>query len=338
MEKTVTTIEITQPYVLFVGDVTNEVYVKTALGIVQWRPELCIGQYRLTGGAVDLGLKDMSPAEAVQAGARTMIVGVANVGGAFAQSWIAALHEAAANGLDIVAGMHGRLADLPGLADAASAAGARLIDVRIPPENLPVGTGKKRTGRRLLTVGTDCAVGKKYTALAIEREMRSRGMKATFRASGQTGILIAGEGIPIDAVVADFVAGAAEILSPDNEADHWDVIEGQGSIFHPGYAGVSLSLLLGSQPDAIVLCHDASRTVMELWENYPIRDLQVIIDTYLQMGALTNPKIRCCGVSVNTSKLDPAEREQYLQDISARLGVPCVDPLVDGVGAIVDLL
>jgi uncharacterized NAD-dependent epimerase/dehydratase family protein len=234
--------------------------------------------------------------------------------------------------------MHTRLAELPGLAARAGKAGVRLVDVRVPPRNLPVGTGTKRSGRRLLTVGTDCATGKKYTALAIERELKKRGMKATFRATGQTGIMIAGSGIPIDAVVSDFVSGAAEVLSPDNDADHWDVIEGQGAIFHPGYAGVTLGLIHGSQPDAIVLCHDATRTAIDLWEGYPIQDLQTTIDAYLHLGSLTNPRIRCVGVSVNTSRLSTELRAQYLSDLSARLGMHCVDPIMDGVRAIVDAL
>jgi uncharacterized NAD-dependent epimerase/dehydratase family protein len=333
-----TAIEIAQPYLIFVGDVDNEVYTKTGLGIVHWRPELCLGQYRLTRAAVDLGLGDMSPAEAAVAGVRTMIVGVANVGGSFPKGWGAALHEAVGSGLDIVAGMHSRLAGLPGLADAAAANGARLVDVRVPPANLPVGTGKKRPGRRLLTVGTDCAVGKKYTALAIEREMLSRGMKATFRATGQTGIMIAGEGIPIDAVVADFVSGAAEVLSPANDPEHWDVIEGQGSLFHPGYAGVTLGLLHGSQPDAVVLCHEAGRTEVELWEGFSIPNVRIAIEKYLLEGRLTNPDIRCIGACINTSTLPAEGRGEYLRALEADIGLPCVDPLVDGVGAIVDRL
>jgi uncharacterized NAD-dependent epimerase/dehydratase family protein len=333
-----TTLDIAPPYLIFVGDAEDELFAKTGFGIVQWRPELCLAQYRLTTTRVDLGLRDVTPAEAVSEGARSMIVGVANVGGSFPDTWMNALHEAVEAGLDVVAGMHTRLAELPGLAAAAEAAGVRLVDVRVPPRSLPVGTGTKRPGRRLLTVGTDCATGKKYTALAIEREMKIRGIKATFRATGQTGIMIAGSGIPIDAVVSDFVSGAAEVLSPANDPDHWDVIEGQGAIFHPGYAGVTLGLIHGSQPDAIVLCHEATRTAIDLWDGYPIQDLQTSIDTYLHLGSLTNPSIRCVGVSIDTSKLAAGLREQYLHDLSGRLGAPCVDPLVDGVGAIVDVL
>ena len=323
--------ELVGPYLIFVGDVDNEVFTKTGAGIAHWRPELCLGQYRLTSIAVDLGLPDIRPSEAVEQGARTMIVGVANVGGSFPETWEAAMLEAAGVGLHIVAGMHSPLTALPGLAKAAAATGTRLIDVRVPPANLPVGSGQNRSGRRLLTVGTDCAVGKKYTALTLEREMISRGMKATFRATGQTGIMIAGEGIPIDAVVADFVAGAAEVLSPNNDDDHWDVIEGQGSLFHPGYAGVTLGLLHGSQPDAIVLCHEWGRDRVALREEFSIPPIPTIIHRYLESGRLTSPDIRCVGVSVNTSKLPQSRRDTYLRDLSSTIGLPCVDPLIDGV-------
>jgi len=338
MENHVATVELTPPYLVFVGDTTTPVFAKTGAGLVHWRRNSCLGQYRTTSDAIDLGLPDLSIAEAVAAGVRTMMVGVANVGGFYPETWIDAFFEATRAGLDIAAGMHSRLIGLPGLADAAAAAGTRLVDVRVPPNKLPIGTGRKRTGRRLLTVGTDCASGKKYTALAIEREMKARGFKSTFRATGQTGIMIAGSGIPIDAVVSDFLAGAAEMLSPDNEPDHWDVIEGQGAIYHPGYAGVTLGLLHGSQPDAIVLCHEAGRTTHEMWDDFPLPGIAECIDRYLLLGRTTSPNIRCVGISVNTSKLDPVQRARYLEDIEAKLHLSCVDPVASGVGPIVDLI
>ncbi len=334
----VTAIELNPPYLIFIGDIPSPAFAKTGFGIVHWRRELCLGQYRLPGAGVDLGLPDLTPSRAAAAGARSMVVGVANVGGFYPASWTDALLEAARAGLDIVAGMHTRLTELPGLAEAAQASGSRLVDVRVPPKGLPVGTGRKRTGLRLLTVGTDCAVGKKYTALALEREMRARGMKADFRATGQTGIMIAGVGLPIDAVVADFLSGAAEVLSPDNEPDHWDVIEGQGSILHPAYAGVTLGLLLGSQPDALVLCHEAGRTTIEDMPDFPLAELQVYTERYLEAGRITNPGIRCAGISVNTSTLEAGQREGYLQALAEKLGLPCVDPIAGGVGPIVDRL
>lgn len=331
-------IGIEPPYLVFVGDTEDNLLAKTGFGIVHWRRDHCLGQHRFSDAAVDLGLPDLTLKEAVQEGAKSLIVGVANVGGFYPESWRETLREAANAGLDVVAGMHTRLREVPGLAEAAERGGSKLVDVRVPPADLPVGTGKKRTGRRLLTVGTDCAAGKKYTALALEREMLTRGMDATFRATGQTGIMIAGSGIPIDAVVADFVSGAAESLSPDNDPDHWDLIEGQGSLHHPAYAGVSLGLLHGSQPDAIVVCHEAGRTGIDFWDDFPVPSIRHCMETALQMGRLTNPEIRCVGVSLNTSDVAPDLREEHLRKVSLETGLPCVDPLVDGVGPIVDLL
>ncbi len=162
------------------------------------------------------------------------------------------------------------------------------------------------------------------------------GCNSTFRATGQTGIMLAGEGIAIDAVVADFVAGAAELISPDNDENHWDVIEGQGSLFHPGYSGVSLGLLHGSQPDAFVLCHDATRTAVSGWEHYPLPSIREAIDLHTLLGRRTNPDIRCVGISVNTSKLAADKRLDYLAALSRETGLPCVDPIIDGCGAIVE--
>lgn len=331
-------IDIKSPYLIFLGDEPEETHAKTGLGIAHWRPELCIGQYRLPGSGVDLGIPDMTPAEARAAGAATLIWGVAGVGGLIPEHWAATLFEAVDAGLDICAGTHTSLSKVPGLADAAARKGVSLIDVRSPPPNLPVGSGVKRTGKRLLTMGTDCVVGKKYTALTIAKEMQDRGWNADFRATGQTGIMIAGGGIPIDAVVSDFVSGAAEILSPDNEADHWDVIEGQGSLFHPGYAAVTLGLLHGSQPDAIVICHVFGRQYVEGFPECPLPDIPTLIEQAVVCGRVTNADIRCAGISINTSKLDDNARESHLRELSELTGLPCVDPVAIGVGPIVDNL
>ena len=168
--------------------------------------------------------------------------------------------------------------------------------------------------------------------------MREAGIDSTFRATGQTGIMLAGEGIPIDAVVADFVSGAAEVISPDNDVNHWDIIEGQGSLFHPGYSGVSLGLLHGSQPDAFVLCHDADRTQISGWEHFNLPTIREAIDQHVLAGSRTNPNIRCVGISVNTSMLSDPERRQYLAELAEAFGLPCVDPLIDGCGAIVGFI
>jgi len=330
-----TTVQLNAPYLILIGDLVDPTYAKTGLGIVHWRPDLVAGQLRFEGSRIDMGVPDMSVAEAVQAGAKSLLIGVAPVGGVVPENWWKSIEEAAHAGLDIVCGLHLKLADFPAVVAAAKATGARLIDVRNPPTKLPIGTGMKRSGKRVLMVGTDCSIGKKYSALALDQAMREAGMKSTFRATGQTGIMLAGEGIPIDAVVADFISGAAELISPDNDDDHWDVIEGQGSLFHPGYSGVSLGLLHGSQADAFVLCHDASRSVVSGWEHYTLPSIREAIDLHVSMGSRTNPDIRCIGISVNTSSLPADKRLDYLARLSEEFRLPCVDPLIDGCGPIV---
>lgn len=328
-------IEFSSPFVVFLGDITSETYAKTGLGLIRWRPGECIGQIRLSQSTYDAGVADLTPATARASGARSLIVGSAAVGGGVPASWVPALCEAARTGLDIVAGLHVRLASLPGLAEAAEQGGARLIDVRVPPAGLPVGTGVKRPGRRILTVGTDCACGKKYTALQLTQDLRRNNYSATFRATGQTGIMIAGRGIPIDAVVADFVTGAAEQLSPAADPAHWDVIEGQGGLFHPGYLQVSVGLLVGSQPDAFVVCHDPLRTHISGWSGFPLPTVVEVIERTIQIGRLTNPAIRCIGVALNTSRVPAHQRAALLARHAEEAGVPCVDPLMEGTEAII---
>ena len=329
---------IENPYLLFLGDAADQLAAKTAHGIADWRREWYLGQFRLEGCQADLGLPDMTVEEAAAAGARTLVVGVANRGGIISEHWTDVLEAALNAGMDLAAGLHNKLADVPRLAAAAAQQGRHLFDVRHPTQRFEVGNGRKRPGKRLLTVGTDCAVGKKYAALAIEKEMRERGMNVDFRATGQTGILIAGSGVSIDAVVADFISGAAEWLSPANKPDHWDVIEGQGSLFHASFAGVSLGLLHGSQPDAIVMCHEPTRPHMRGLPEHPLPDLGACIEANLAAARLTNPAVRCVGVAVNTSRLGPAERRRLFLEIEDRLELPAVDPVRDGAGPIVDNL
>ena len=326
------------PYLLFLGSEKSPTYAKTAAGLAHWRPELCMGQLRLTPDTLDLGLPDYDVTEAAANGAQTLVIGTAVVGGAIPEGWIQLLVDALDAGLDVVAGVHTRLSSIDRLVEAATHSGRKLIDVRVPPPHIPVGTGVKRSGKRLLTVGTDCALGKKYTALALEREMKARGLNVDFRATGQTGIMISGSGIPVDAVVADFVSGAAEMVSPSNDADHWDVIEGQGSVFHPGYSAVSVGLLVGSQPDAFVVCTEAGRTHIKGWPSFELPSIEAVIQRTLDIGAQVNPSIRCVGISVNTSMLSELERAEYLAQLSSDYGLPAVDPIALGVGPLVDFL
>lgn len=318
------------PYLLFLGDTTEASYAKTAFGLRDWAPERCLGEFAGPGATVSTGLPRLSPGEARAKGARSVVIGVANEGGVIAASWIAPLVEAIEAGLDIVSGMHARLGDVPELREAAARHGRRLIDVRTPPPGLPTGTGRKRSGKRLLTVGTDCALGKKYTALALARAFATRGIDSDFRATGQTGIMIAGGGVPMDAVISDFEAGAAEALSPDAAPDHWDVIEGQGSLFHPAYAAVSLGLLHGSQPDVFVVCHHPGRTRVMGLEDFALPSIEEVIDLTVRLGQRTNPAIRCAGVSLNTAHLDEAAAAELIAGERARLGLPVADPVRGG--------
>lgn len=329
---------IAHPYLMFLGDAADQLAAKTAAGVAMWRPDWCIGQMRLDGCGADLGLPDMTLEEAAGGGGRTLIVGVANRGGVMSDDWMTALHRALELGFDIASGLHTRLNAIPEIADAAARLDRRLFDVRHPTQNFDVANGVKRRGRRLLTVGTDCSVGKMFASLAIEKKMKARGMKADFRATGQTGIFIAGDGVSVDAVVADFISGAAEWLSPDNDDDHWDVVEGQGSLFHASYAGVSLGLLHGSQPDALVLCHEPGRPHMRGLPQVAPPGLAECIEANLAAARLTNPAVRFVGMSFNTSKLDAVEAARVCLTAEDEVGLPCVDAWRDGAGRIVDAL
>jgi uncharacterized NAD-dependent epimerase/dehydratase family protein len=327
-----------KPYLVYLGDATLKSDCKTGFGLRDWCRQDVLAEWSHPNATVSLGLERLSPAAAAARGAGSLVVGVAPLGGTLAEHWVGDLEAALEAGLDVVSGMHTRLGSFPRLAAAAQKRGVGLIDVRHTGGRYPVASGRKRSGKRLLTVGTDCALGKKYTALALARALGERRVPATFRATGQTGIMIAGSGIPMDAVVADFLAGAAEQLSPDNAPEHWDVVEGQGSLLHPSYAAVTLGLLHGSQPDAIVLCHDPERLEIEDCPGYAIPPLAEVIDVYLRAGRLTNPKIRCVGLSINSSSLDEAAWKEYRARLERELALPICDPLRGGVGPLVSAL
>ncbi|WP_260597774.1 DUF1611 domain-containing protein [Sphingomonas endolithica] len=318
------------PYLLFLGDTVEMGFAKTALGLRDWAPDRCLGEWSLPSARVTTGLPRLSPAEAAAKGARAMVIGVANPGGIIPDSWMPELLAAIDAGLDIVAGMHARLSSITPLAEAAASQGRQLIDLRVPPADLAVASGLKRSGRRLLTVGTDCALGKKYTALAIARGLAARGVDATFRASGQTGIMLAGQGIAIDAVIADFAAGAVELLSPAAAPDHLDVVEGQGSLFHPSYAPVSLALLHGSQPDLFVVCHQPGRETILGHPGFRLPTIEAVIEQTVMLGRLTNPAIRCAGISLNTGDMTAEAAGRVIEETAAQLGLPAADPIRGG--------
>ncbi|MEM9601842.1 MAG: N-acetyltransferase DgcN [Pseudomonadota bacterium] len=329
---------INAPYLLFLGDAPDDLAAKVAKGIRDWRPDLCVGQLRLDGCKTDVGLSDMSIAEAAAAGAKTLVVGVANRGGVISASWLDALTQALEAGMDVASGLHNLLRDEPVLVETAERCGRRLFDVRIPDRDFPIGNGKRRTGKRLLTVGTDCSVGKMYATLALERDMRAAGFDADFRATGQTGILITGSGVPLDAVVADFMAGSIEVLTPDGEPDHWDLVEGQGSLFHPSYSGVTMALIHGSAPDALVICHEPTRTHMRGLPHYDLPTLQQVHDSALAHAQRVNPDCRVIGSAINTSGLGDADTAACLDACAQALSLPSVDPMKTGCGPLIEQL
>lgn len=329
---------IKTPYLLFLGDAPDQLAVKVAKGIRDWRPEYAVGQLRLPNCKADLGLPDMTLDEARNAGAETMIIGVANRGGLISDTWKEMMMQALEKGFDLASGLHKLLRNDADLAAEAKRLGRQLFDVRVPQHEYPIATGEKRTGKRCLAVGTDCSVGKMYTALAMEREMKERDMKVSFRATGQTGILITGEGVPLDAIPADFMAGAIEWLTPDNDTDHWDLIEGQGSLFHVSFSGVTLALIHGGQPDALILCHEPTRNHMRGIPGYQLPTLEAVRDLSLQMARVVNPECRVVGISINTADLSDSEAEKYLSEVEARMKLPTVDPYRHGAARLVDAL
>lgn len=329
---------IDKPYLLFLGDAHDALAAKTAIGVWQWRPDDCVGQLRLPGCVPRLPLPDLTLAGAREAGARTLLIGVANRGGSVGASWVPVLVRALELGYDLCNGLHTRLASIPAIRDAAAATGGQLIEVRDPDPGYPIASALPRSGRRLLAVGTDCSVGKMYTTLALERELRARGVAADFRATGQTGIMIAGSGVPIDAVVSDFVAGAVETLCPANDPAHWDLVEGQGSLFHPSFSGVSLGLLHGAAPDSLVMCHEPTRSHLRGLPHWPLPALQDCFDLHLRCARIMNPAARFAGIAVNTSALVEADAVACLHGLEDRFGLPASDPVRFGVGAIVDRL
>ena len=329
---------IATPYLLYLGHSNDEIGIKTSRGLAVFRPDICVGEFRHDDCGLTLGLPRLDFAAARDAGARTLVLGIANAGGRLGNDLVEDALAAMEAGLDIASGLHQRLKDEPRLMAAAARLGRTLHDVRDPRPDIPVGTGRRRAGKRLLTVGTDCSVGKMYTTLCLARALQARGVQADFRATGQTGILIAGDGVPLDAVVADFISGAIEQISPDRTDGGWDLIEGQGSLFHPSFAGVSTGLLHGAQPDALVLCHDPMRRTMRGLPHYQPPRLDDCLEANLRAARLTNPQVRAVGIALNTSAMDAAQAADLCARTADMFGLPCSDPYRMGVDAMVHLL
>lgn len=329
---------IDAPFLLYLGHSSDPVGIKTSRGLATFRREDCVGEFRHDDCPLTLGLPRLTMEEAAALGAKTLVLGVAHAGGAMAPALIEDAHAALAAGLSVASGLHHRLRDVPSLMTLAGTRGLQLIDVRDPPRDLKVGTGEYRAGRRMLTVGTDCSVGKMYASLALAEGLRGRGLAADFRATGQTGILIAGGGVPVDAVVADFLSGAIEQLVPARRDGGWDVIEGQGSLFHPSFAGVSLGLLHGAQPEAIVLCHDPARAEMRGIPGRRLPELSDCLAANLQAARLTSPQVYAAGVCLNTVTMEEGPARALCRRVEDTLGLPATDPYRFGVDPILSLI
>ncbi|RYD40473.1 MAG: DUF1611 domain-containing protein [Sphingomonadales bacterium] len=329
---------IETPYLLYLGHSSDPADIKTSRGLAVFRPDISIGEFRHDDCPLTLDLPRMDFAAAHAAGARTLVLGIANAGGRLGEDLIVDALAAMEAGFDIASGLHHRLNAEPRLIEAAARLGRKLHDVRDPRPDIPIGNGKPRAGKRLLTVGTDCSVGKMYTTLCLATALEKRGVPADFRATGQTGILIAGDGVPLDAVVADFISGAIEQISPARSDDGWDLIEGQGSLYHPSFAGVSTGLLHGAQPDALVLCHDPVRPHMRGLPHYPLPGIAETLEANLRVARLTNADVKVVGIALNTSAMAEDEARALCAKTEAEYGLPTSDPYRFGVETILDRL
>lgn len=314
---------------------------KTANSVIRFRPErvaavLDRGQAGRTveevlgfGGGIPVVA---SVREGLALGATAVLIGIAPIGGRLPDAWRAWLLEAVEGGCDLVSGLHTFLADDPVLAEAARRRGRTITDCRRPPRDLPVASGKAKEVDAfvVLTVGTDCNVGKMTAQLRLVEALQARGLRTHFVATGQTGIMIEGWGIAVDAVVADFIAGAAESLVLRG-AEGADVVlvEGQGSINHPGYSGVTLGLLHGSCPDAMILCHQATRTSIGEYRDagwLRLPPLRRYVEWYESLGNAVHPT-KVVGIALNTYDLDEASARAACDAAHADTGLPATDPV-----------
>lgn len=299
---------IPRPFALFIT--SEKVHrLKHATVLVHWAPEQinCVLDHKDFSG-IDFGFSVKNVDDAVSNGAKTLLIcNYPNVGPKDLSGFDFNLFKyAMSKGMHIANGLHDRLSNYDELVEHAIKCGVYLYDFRHPPIKFSLGTGRKRSGLRLLTMGTDCICGKKFTSLALSKLFKQNSIKSTFRSTGQSGFLISSGGINNDTVVADFLTGAAEFLSPDNDPDHWDIIEGQGSILHPAFCGGTHSLLYGSQPDVIVMCHDPFRD-LHLNQNTPIVNIYEQMKLCETIGKYSNENCHFKAISLFTGNVSDDE-------------------------------
>jgi uncharacterized NAD-dependent epimerase/dehydratase family protein len=329
--------------ILAEGKSADPHFGKTARGVMRYRPEdvVCVldsqtDANELEGFPLVHSLEEAKPYEPT-----TALVGVATAGGRFPPEWRALLADCVRAGLDVENGLHEFLADDPELADLAALHGVELRDLRRAPRGLNVPTGANLThgATSILMVGSDCAIGKMTVALELDREARARGIRSEFIPTGQTGIAIAGWGISVDAVVSDFIAGAAEQLVLEGVRRGGEVlfVEGQGSLLNPLYSGVTMGLLHGSAPHAYVLCHKADQRFVEDDERFPIPPLSELAELHERISLIARPA-RVLAIALNTRDLDEAAARDAVAAAEEETGLPATDPVRFGADPLVDAL
>ncbi len=318
-------------------------YGKTARGVLRYRRDDVVAILdSQRAGETDEGVPVVATVEdALRFGPTTALVGVATQGGRFPPAWIEILRRCVENGLDIENGLHVFLADDTELSELAARRGVELRDLRRPPADVSTATGAVMDvpGTIVLTVGSDCAIGKMTVSLELDLEARRRGERSIFVPTGQTGIAIAGWGIAVDAVVADFIAGASERLVVEGAERGGELlwVEGQGSLVHPVYSGVTLGLYHGSAPHLLVLCHEAGRTEIEGAGGgpHPIPPLRELVDLHERMALPARPA-RVAAVALNTRALGEEEARAAIAAAAAETGLPADDPVRFGAGRLVE--
>ena len=316
-------------------------YGKTARGVIRYGPDPTVAVLDSTSAGGEMaGIPVVATVEeALPHGPTTALVGVATQGGRFPPEWRELLKGCIAAGLDVENGLHEFLADDPELSKLAAASGVELRDLRRPPADLNVPTGDNLAldARIVLTVGSDCAIGKKTVALELDLEARRRGLQSVFVPTGQTGIAIAGWGIAVDAVVSDFLAGAAERLVVEGHERGGELlfVEGQGSLSHPAYSGVTLGLIHGSAPHVFVLCHRAGSTEIEGYPGHPLPPLAELIELHELIALPLRPATVAC-LALNTAHLGEDEARAAVAEASSETGLPADDPVRFGAGPLLD--
>jgi uncharacterized NAD-dependent epimerase/dehydratase family protein len=319
-------------------------YGKTARGVVRYRRDdvVCLLDSKRLGSTLD-GVPIVDTLEeALAFGPDTALVGVATQGGRFPPEWRELLKRCIAAGLDVESGLHEFMGDDEELSALARSHGVELRDLRRPPDGLTVPTGENLLLRATIvhTVGTECAIGKKTVALELDLEARRRGHASRFVPTGQTGMVIAGWGVAVDAVVADFIAGAAEWLVVEGYrrgGEELLFVEGQGSLVHPAYSGVTMGLLHGCAPHLLVLCHRAGQTAVEGYPEHPIPTLPEVVSLYEQ-ASLPVRRARVAGIALNTADLAEGAAREAIAAAAAETGLPADDPVRFGAGPMLDAL